>query len=121
MSESLQTCNRGEIWMLNFEPRRGSEQGGFRPAIIVQTDLGNHAPGARTTIVVPLTTSGRPFVFYIPVPKTKATGLPAPSWANCTQLFTVDKQRLMKRLGRVERSVMEEISEALKATLELKN
>ena len=120
MSEPLPSCNRGDIWLLNFEPRRGSEQGGFRPAIIIQTDLGNHAPGARTTIVVPLTTSNRPFVFYIPVPKTKATGLPAPSWANCTQLFTVDKERLAKRLGRVESHVMKEIGEALKATLELK-
>ncbi len=119
MSESLPTCNRGEIWLLNFEPRRGSEQRGFRPAIIVQTDLGNHAPGARTTIVVPLTTSDRPFVFYIPVPKTKATGLPAPSWANCTQLFTVDKDRLVKRLGKVESGVIKDIGEALKATLDL--
>ena len=120
MNESLPTCNRGEIWMLNFEPRRGSEQGGSRPGIIIQTDLGNHAPGARTTIVVPLTTSGRPFVFYIPIPKTKATGLPAPSWANCTQLFTMDKERLVKRLGKVESTIMKEIGEALKATLELK-
>lgn len=119
MSESPQTCNRGEIWMLNFEPRRGSEQGGFRPGIILQTDLGNHAQGARTTIVVPLTTHGRPFVFYIPVAKTKATGLSAPSWANCTQLFTVDKERLVKRLGKADSNAMKAISEALKATLDL--
>ncbi len=120
MRESPQTCNRGEIWMLNFEPRRGSEQGGFRPGIILQTDLGNHAPGARTTIVVPLTTQGRPYVFYIPIAKTKATGLSAPSWANCAQLFTVDKERLMKRMGKVESGVMQAIGEAIKATLELK-
>lgn len=119
MSESAKTCDRGEIWLLNFEPRRGSEQGGFRPGIILQTDLGNHAPGARTTIVVPLTTQGRPFVFYIPIAKTKATGLAASSWANCTQLFTVDKERLARRLGKVEASVMKAIGEALKATLDL--
>ena len=89
---------RGEIWMLNFEPRRGSEQGGHRPAIIIQTDLGNHAPGARTTIVVPLTTQGRGFVFYVPIPKSRETGLGHDSWANCTQLFTVDRGRLEKRL-----------------------
>ncbi len=105
--------------MLNFEPRRGSEQGGYRPAIIIQSDLGNHAPGARTTIAVPLTTQDRPFVFYVPIPKTKATGLPAPSWANCTQLFTVDKERLMKRLGKVDGGVMRQIGEAVVATLEL--
>ena len=105
--------------MLNFEPRRGSEQGGHRPAIIIQTDLGNHAPGARTTIVVPLTTLGRNFIFYVPIPKTKATGLPAPSWANCTQLFTVDKARLLKRLGKADGEVLKAIKEALQATLEM--
>lgn len=119
MSELLQVCSRGEIWMLNFDPRRGSEQGGFRPGIILQTDLGNHAPGARTTIVVPLTTQNRPYVFYVPIPKSKATGLPAASWANCTQLFTVDKERLVKRWGKVDSSVMKQIGEAVKATLEL--
>ena len=103
----------------NFEPRRGSEQGGHRPALIIQSDLGNHAPGARTTIVVPLTTQGRPFVFYIPIPKTKDNGLPADSWANGTQLFTVDKARLEKKLGKATASQMAKVGEAVKAVLEL--
>ena len=119
MSEAPSRCSRGEIWMLNFEPRRGSEQGGHRPALIVQTDLGNHAPGARTTIVVPLTTQGRPFVFYVPIPKTKESGLPSDSWANCTQLFTVDKTRLEKRLGKATSAQIDKVGEALKGTLEL--
>lgn len=115
----LPICSRGEIWMLNFDPRRGSEQGGHRPGLILQSDLGNHAPGARTTIVVPLTTQGRPFVFYVPIPKTKDTGLPADSWANCTQLLTVDKARLEKRLGKVTSAQMEKVGEAIRAVLEL--
>ncbi|HET6329394.1 MAG TPA: type II toxin-antitoxin system PemK/MazF family toxin [Holophagaceae bacterium] len=119
MSEALPRCSRGEIWMLNWEPRRGSEQGGHRPALIIQSDLGNHAPGARTTIVVPLTTQGRPFVFYAPIPKTKENGLPADSWANCTQLFTVDKARLEKRLGKATTAQMAKADEAIKATLDL--
>ena len=119
MSESLPACSRGELWMLNFEPRRGSEQGGHRPCVIVQTDIGNHAPGARTTIVVPLTSQGRGFVFYVPVPKSRESGLPQDSWANCTQLFTVDRGRLERRLGRAGSGAMQAIDEALKATLEL--
>ena len=119
MSETLPRCSRGEIWMLNWEPRRGSDQGGHRPALVVQSDLGNHAPGARTTIVVPLTTQGRPFVFYVPIPKTKDSGLPADSWANCTQLFTVDKARLEKKLGKATVAQMAKVGEALKGTLEL--
>jgi mRNA interferase MazF len=119
VSETLPRCSRGEIWLLDWEPRRGSEQGGFRPGLIVQTDLGNHAPGARTTILVPLTTQGRPFVFCIPIPKTKESGLPADSWANCTQLFTADKGRLVKRLGKATPAQMAKVGEALKGTLEL--
>lgn len=119
MSEALPRCSRGEIWMLNWEPRRGSEQGSHRPALIVQTDLGNHAPGARTTVVVPLTTQGRPFLFYVPIPKTKESGLPTDSWANGTQLFTVDKARLEKRLGKATAAQMEKVGEVLKGTLEL--
>lgn len=119
MSGAPPPCSRGEIWMLTWEPRRGSGQGGHRPALIVQTDLGNHAPGARTTLVVPLTPQGRPFVFYVPIPKTRDNGLPADSWANGTQLFTVDKARLEKRLGKATPAQMEKVGEALKGTLEI--
>ena len=119
MSETLPRCSRGEIWMLNFEPRRGSEQGGHRPALVIQSDLGNHAPGARTTVVAPLTTQGRPFVFYVPIPRAKDNGLPADSWANCTQLFTVDKARLERKLGSVTPAQMAKVGEAVEAVLEL--
>ncbi len=132
MSEPLPHCSRGEIWMLNFEGPshvgRGSEQGGHRPALprvsahavlIVQSDLGNHAPGARTTIVIPLTTQGRPFVFYVPIPKTKDTGLPSDSWANCTQVLTVDKVRLEKKLGKATATQMAKVAEAVKMVLEM--
>lgn len=116
---SVPSCSRGEIWMLDWNPRRGSEQAGYRPGIIVQSDIGNHAPGARTTIVVPLTTQDRSYVFYVPVPKGKITGLKENSWANCTQVLTVDKGRLAERLGRVDAAILQRIGEALRDTLDL--
>ena len=128
MMEPMPACSRGEIWMLNWEPRGASGQGGHRPAhpspsagpmLIIQTDPGNHAPGARTTLVVPLTTQGRPFVFYVPLPKTRENGLPADAWANCTQVFTVDKARLEKKLGKATAAQMAKVGEALRGTLEL--
>lgn len=105
--------------MLDWSPGRGSEQEGFRPGVIVQCDEGNHAPGARTTILVPLTTQGRPFVFYVPVPKGAATGLRTDSWANCTQVFTVDRERLRTRLGSLPGPVLQAIGRALADTLGL--
>ena len=110
-------CSRGDIWMLDWSPGRGSEQEGWRPGVIVQCDEGNHAPGARTTILVPLTTQGRDYGFYVPVPKTVSTGLRAPSWANCTQVLTVDKSRLRTRLGAVPATALQAIGQALADTL----
>lgn len=115
----LPACSRGDIWMLDWSPGRGSAQGGWRPGIIVQCDAGNHAPGARTTLLVPLTTQGRSYRFYVPVPEGPGTGLKAPSWANCTQVFTIDKTRLRRRLGMAPEPVLAAIGEALAETLAL--
>ena len=112
-------CSWGEIWLLDWNPQRDSEQGGFRPGIIVQSDLGNHADGARTTVVVPLTAQGRAYAFYIPFPKSNDNDLPADSWANATQVFTVDKSRLAKQLGKATPIQMKALARALQAVLEL--
>ena len=112
-------CSRGEIWLLDWNPRRGSEQGGFRPGLIIQSDLGNHAEGARTTVVVPLTTQGRAYAFYVPIPRGKENGLHADSWANATQIFTVDKSRLAKRLGKATPLQMRALAVALAGVLEI--
>jgi len=115
----LPVCSRGDIWMLDWSPGRGSEQSGWRPGVIVQCDEGNHAPGARTTILVPLTSQGRAYLFYVPVPAGPATGLALDSWANCTQVFTIDKSRLRTRLGSVPPLALDAIGQALADTLGL--
>ncbi len=119
MTSEFPRCSRGEIWLLDWNPRRGSEQGGFRPGLIIQSDLGNHAEGARTTILVPLTTQGRRYAFYVPIPKGKDNGLPGDSWANTTQVFTVDKTRLAKRLGKATPAQMKALVLALTGVLDL--
>jgi mRNA interferase MazF len=119
MNSDLPRCHRGDIWLLDWNPRRGSEQAGFRPSVIVQSDAGNHAEGARTTILVSLTTQGRPYLFYVPIPKGKSTGLSEDSWANATQIITIDKSRLVRRLGRLSATQMKALSLALRAVLEL--
>ena len=110
-------CRRGEVWMLDWNPGRGSEQLGHRPGVIVQCDEGNLTPGARTTILVPLTTQGRPFTFYVPLPAGPGTGLRQPSWANCTQIITVDRSRLRTRLGVAPEAAMAALAEAIAGTL----
>jgi mRNA interferase MazF len=52
---SVPTCRKGDIWLVNFNPGRGSEQKGIRPALIVQNDIGNQY--ASTMIVAAITTT----------------------------------------------------------------
>ena len=119
MTAELPRCSRGEIWQLDWNPLRGSEPSGFRPGLIVQSDLGNHAPGARTTILVPLSHEGGPYAFCIPIPRSKESGLATDAWANATQVLTVDKDRLMKRLGAATPAQMKAVALALNQVLEL--
>jgi mRNA interferase MazF len=119
VSEPAPLISRGDIWMLDWAPGRGSEQEAWRPGVIVQCDEGNRAPGARTTVLVALTTKGRPYLFYVPVPKGPPTGLRDNSWANCTQIITVDVADLRTRLGAVPASVLRNLGRALADVLGL--
>lgn len=49
------TPRRGEMWLVNFSPGRGSEQRGIRPALVIQSDVGNQY--AATTIVAAITST----------------------------------------------------------------
>ena len=88
--------HRGEIFEVNWNPARGSEQAGIRPALIVQNDIGNAA--SPTTIVVAVT-SRRPKTPYPFIVELVGTSLPKVSFANCSQLYTVDKERLGRMMG----------------------
>jgi mRNA interferase MazF len=81
---------RGEIWLVNFYPDRGSEQKGVRPVIIIQNDTGNQY--AATVIVAAITSTIKlyPVTAFIPA---KSCDLNKDSMMNLAQIFTVDKKR----------------------------
>jgi mRNA interferase MazF len=87
---------RGEVWTVNFNPGRGSEQRGIRPALIIQNDVGNEY--AATTIVAAITTTLTAYPVTVPLKKGEG-GLPQPSMVNLAQVLTLDKARLRRRLG----------------------
>jgi len=109
---------RGEIWLVDLNPSRGSEQSGIRPAIVVQRETLERF--TVTTLIIPLTTNLRrlkvPGCVLIPVGEG---GLTQDSVALCYQLAVVDRQRLIRLLGRVPSSRLIEINQALKYTLDL--
>jgi mRNA interferase MazF len=109
---------RGEIWWANLEPIVGSEQGGRRPVLVLQTDL--LAAFTSTVIAAPLTTVLRraqlPSSAFIP---RLGTGLASDSVALCHQLRVLDKARFHSRVGSVPPEVLAQAELALKFTLGL--
>lgn len=108
--------NRGEIWLVNFNPGRGSEQKGIRPALIVQNDVGNKY--AATTIIAAITTTIKIYPITVLL-KAKTAGLSKDSMVNCAQILTVDKSRLKRKLGKLRQETMIQVEKALCISLEL--
>ncbi len=109
---------RGEVYLVDFGQRYGSEQGGIRPAVIVQNNKGNkYSP---TTIVVPVTS--RQTKARIPTHiKVKGACLPKMSLALAEQVVTIDKSRLIKKMGNVKLKSLLKIGIALTISLGLQN
>lgn len=105
--------------MVDWSPGRGSEQLGRRPAVVVQTNAGNLNPRYLNTIVVTVSTKGRPVPTHVPLQPSKENGLSRLSFAKCEQLLTISKRRLTRRLGKLNDSDMQGISHALRVVLNL--
>ena len=93
------TVTRGDVWLAALDPTVGSEIRKTRPCIVVSpAEMHDYL---RTVIVVPMTTGNRPAPFRIPVSFAGKNGL-----ILLDQMRTLDKQRLMRRLGAVERRTL---------------
>lgn len=91
---------RGEVWLAALDPTVGNEIQKTRPCVIVSPDeMNDHM---RTAIVSPMTTGSRPAAFRIDVRFKGKTGLILPD-----QMRTVDKTRLIKRMGKVDAATLD--------------
>lgn len=109
---------RGDIFMANLSPIVGSEQGGERPVLIIQNDIGNlNSP---TTIVVPITAqSGKAKMpTHVELPGKRST-LPRDSLVLAEQVRTIDKTRLKDKLCSLDGELMLKVDKALKVSMGL--
>jgi mRNA interferase MazF len=109
------TVRRGEIWLANLNPIRGSEQAGTRPVLIFQNDSINRF--TTTFLSIPLTTNLRrallPSCWTIPQGEG---GLAKDSVALCHQLRVLDGARLLKKLGIVKKETLTAIESVVMFT-----
>ena len=90
---------RGEIWLAGLDPTVGSEIQKTRPCLILSPDeLNAHL---RTVIVAPMTTGSRPAPFRVAIRFQRKQGLVLPD-----QMRTLDKTRLVKRLGKADAATL---------------
>lgn len=109
---------RGDLFLADLSPVIGSEQGGFRPVLVLQNDVGNrYSP---TTIVAAITSQlqkpGLPTHVMLP---SAERALKKPSIVLLEHIRTIDKRRLRDRIGTLASGIMEEVDEALKVSLGL--
>lgn len=85
--------SRGEIWLINLDPTIGSEIKKTRPCIVISPqELNDHL---RTVIVAPMTTGSKSASFRVPITHDGKKGL-----ILLDQIRTIDKLRLVKRIGK---------------------
>jgi mRNA interferase MazF len=107
---------RGDVYLANFDPVIGSEQGGVRPVVIFQNDALNRL--TRTVIVIPFTTNLRRAALQsCHLVRAGDGGLREESVALCYQIRVVDGSRLTTRLGALSAATMQEIARKVLFTL----
>lgn len=110
---------RGDIFYADLSPVIGSEQGGVRPVLVVQNDVGNkYSP----TIIISAITSQinkarLPTHIEINAPDF---GLPKDSVVLLEQIRTIDKKRLREKIGKFDEDMIRRVDEALRISIGLK-
>jgi mRNA interferase MazF len=106
------------VYWLDFAPATGSEMTGPHPCVIVQNDVGNQH--SALTIVVAVTSNLRAAALPVCVLlRAGEGGLARDSVAHCGHIYTVDKQRLGKRLGQLTPARMVDLDRALACSIGL--
>ena len=111
---------RGEIFYADLSPVIGSEQGGIRPVIIIQNDIGNrYSP----TVIVSAITSQinkAKLPTHVEI-SSEEYGLNRDSVVLLEQLRTIDKKRLKDKICHLEGEIMRKVNKALMISLEIEN
>lgn len=101
---------RGDVWSVDLGRIVGSEQGGVRGCLVIQNDVGNQF--SPTVTIIPITSKNKNFSrTHVEIM------LREKSYIICEQIRTIDKKRLINRIGRVNNDVMLEVEDKVKLHL----
>jgi len=110
---------RGDVYFADLSPVVGSEQGGFRPVLIIQNDIGNkYSPTVIISAITSQIAKAR-LPTHVELPAS-VSGLDKDSVVLLEQVRTIDKRRLKRRVTKLDDEIMAKVDEALAISLGLK-
>ncbi len=112
------TVHRGDIYYADLSPVVGSEQGGIRPVLIVQNDVGNRFSPTVIAAAITSQLDKTKLPTHIHV-KTPDSGLARDSIVLLEQIRTLDKRRLKEHMGRLDPLSMDRVDQALQVSFGL--
>ena len=109
---------RGDVFWVDLNPVKRSEQAGRRPVVVIQNDVGNEV--APTVIVAPLTTKSftKPYPINVHISRGVA-GLKEDSTILLSQIRTIDKTRLDRKIGHLPPTHLKQVDQAICISLGL--
>lgn len=113
------SIRRGDIYYADLSPVVGSEQGGLRPVLIVQNDVGNRYSPTVIAAAITSRLGKTKLPTHIDVYADRV-GLQRDSVILLEQIRTIDKQRLREKMGHLDDSVMSEVDDAISVSFGLR-
>lgn len=110
--------HRGDIYYADLSPVVGSEQGGMRPVLIVQNDVGNRFSPTVIAAAITSQTDKAKLPTHIQV-RSAGSGLAKDSIVLLEQMRTLDKRRLREHMGRLDEDSMRRVNNAIEVSLGL--
>lgn len=115
--DSTDEPRRGEVWLVELGAGRNGEPGKTRPAVIVSVDDLSPAAAGDLVVIVPISSSVAPSALRVEIGPT--AGIERPSRAVCRAIRAVVRSRLLRRIGAVSSTDLEQIDAALALILGL--
>lgn len=108
---------QADVWMADLDPTRGHEQAGKRPVLVISEDVFNGSP-AGLVVILPITSKSKGIRSHVPVAPGE-TGLRTQSFVICEQPRTIARERLGKRIGRINDGLLGNVQGWLRVLLGL--
>ena len=115
----IKQYKRGNVYWVDFGITDGSEQGGVRPAVIIQNDIGNkYSP---TVIVCPISSEikKKELPTHVYLSEYKMYGLTKPSQVITEQIRTIDKTKVGDHIGYIDETAMLKVNKALEVSVQI--